>query len=867
MAVTEDDVTVVITACGRPDLLKKTIESFLEHNTYPIYEWIINEDSGIPNVNADMKATYPTFTWIDSPERRGQIQSIDTCYSRVKTPYIFHLEDDWETYRGGYIESSLEILKAHPKVSAVMCREHSVRVYEMSDIPPILKSWGGWGYWSFNPGLRRLSDYTEHFPNGYNAFVTYDSKDPLKGEFFINNFYSEKGYRMALASHPEGYLRHIGDGRHIRETIVLPGDPKIGLCMIVKNESHIIHEALECTLPLIDTFCITDTGSTDNTVELIYEFYRKKQVPGVVCHDTWRDFGSNRTAALKNCDGKMDYILVIDADDLITFPADGKRQLLDLLRKETPNNAIIQIRQSDLKYNRAQIFKANDGWLYRGVLHEYPTNDRPNNRVLNLPNTFWMESRRLGDRNKVGDKMQRDIQVLLKGIENEPDNERYVFYLAQSYRDAGDVYNALKYYKKRYVMDRWIEEKWFSAYQVGMCHKQVGNIPSFEKWMNIAYTLRPSRAEPLYHLSRVFRERGEHYKAYHYIELGRNIPESTDSLFVETYAYRGGFDYEASIVEFYINSARDAGLRSSIRYLLKQDMHMMNVLSNLHFYMKPIRSTITPLLLDVPFQPFFRPSAISFGEGECANVRFVNYKPPTDGNYATPDGRQIRTENAYMNLVTGKVIAKMQDDITIQQLISGYEDVRLFKEDGEWRFFACSGKNATTNHINMVRGDYNIEAGRMENTQIVESPTKSLWEKNWLPIPGTDQHIYHWAPFKIGRVDNGVWTCVREVSTPPLFSLFRGSAGPIKVGSAVIAMAHIAEYGNPRKYFHLFVDLDPVTYTPRRVSLPFIFRTPEIEYCLSMRFNKEKIECLVSFMDANPHRATIDPVDIEWLDL
>ena len=41
--------------------------------------------------------------------------------------------------------------------------------------------------------------------------------------------------------------------------------------MIVKNEEHIIHESLTCTLPLIDTYCIVDTGSTDNTVQKILD--------------------------------------------------------------------------------------------------------------------------------------------------------------------------------------------------------------------------------------------------------------------------------------------------------------------------------------------------------------------------------------------------------------------------------------------------------------------------------------------------------------------------------------------------------------------------------------------------------------------
>mgnify|MGYP003850169963 CR=1 FL=1 len=57
---------------------------------------------------------------------------------------------------------------------------------------------------------------------------------------------------------------------------------KIGLCMIVKDESHIIHESLEATLPFIDTFSILDTGSTDNTVQIIRDFYTKHNIPGNV---------------------------------------------------------------------------------------------------------------------------------------------------------------------------------------------------------------------------------------------------------------------------------------------------------------------------------------------------------------------------------------------------------------------------------------------------------------------------------------------------------------------------------------------------------------------------------------------------------
>ena len=45
--------------------------------------------------------------------------------------------------------------------------------------------------------------------------------------------------------------------------------PTICLNMIVKNESKIILRLLDTVLPIIDTYCICDTGSTDMTKELI----------------------------------------------------------------------------------------------------------------------------------------------------------------------------------------------------------------------------------------------------------------------------------------------------------------------------------------------------------------------------------------------------------------------------------------------------------------------------------------------------------------------------------------------------------------------------------------------------------------------
>ena len=43
-------------------------------------------------------------------KKKGQIQSIVDTYKLVKTPYIFHCEDDWVYKRGNFVEESLKFL-------------------------------------------------------------------------------------------------------------------------------------------------------------------------------------------------------------------------------------------------------------------------------------------------------------------------------------------------------------------------------------------------------------------------------------------------------------------------------------------------------------------------------------------------------------------------------------------------------------------------------------------------------------------------------------------------------------------------------------------------------------------------------------
>jgi glycosyltransferase involved in cell wall biosynthesis len=306
--------------------------------------------------------------------------------------------------------------------------------------------------------------------------------------------------------------------------------PNVRIClnMIVKDESAVIRRCLESVLPVISDWVIVDTGSTDNTKGIIRECLG--DIPGELYERPWKNFGHNRSEALALAKGKGDYLLIIDADEVLFFePGFTWPQL-------TEDAYFIQTRSGNTSYARMQLVSNRLHWQFVGVLHEYIYSPEMKaagtiNHVYNYP---YPDGARSSDPNKY----KRDALVLESALLEEPDNPRYAFYLAQSYRDAGEFDLALKNYKKRIEMGGWPEEVWFSLYQVALLGMQVGEEWTLTKERFLtAYEYRPSRAEPLYHIANYYRINDHPALAFLYASLGEKIPLPEDILFVERAVY------------------------------------------------------------------------------------------------------------------------------------------------------------------------------------------------------------------------------------------------------------------------------------------------------------------------------------------
>lgn len=227
---------------------------------------------------------------------------------------------------------------------------------------------------------------------------------------------------------------------------------RISQCMIVKNEEKNIERALLWGKDIMWEQIVVDTGSTDRTVELAESLGAK------VFHFEWiDDFAAAKNFAIDQAKG--DWIAFLDADEYMN--ADDAKKLEQLLGKieKLPYLALLT---DWLNLNEAgevfrggsqmRFFRNGRGIHYAGRIHEslekkgapWKAEDFLDGcGELRIFHTGYTDEALVS-----GDKIERNKKLILKELEERPEDYAMMGNLADVYRAMGEFDLAIEWYER-----------------------------------------------------------------------------------------------------------------------------------------------------------------------------------------------------------------------------------------------------------------------------------------------------------------------------------------------------------------------------------------------------------------------------------
>jgi tetratricopeptide (TPR) repeat protein len=666
--------------------------------------------------------------------------------------------------------------------------------------------------------------------------------------------------------------------------------PTLCLNMIVKNESRIITRLFDSVISIIDSYCICDTGSTDNTIQIIEDYFREKGKPGKVVQEPFKNFCHNRNFALQSCIGLSDYVLLVDADMILEINNFDKRLL------NTAQSFYILQGNDSFYYQNLRIIKNNGLYKYVGVTHEYI--DTPQtNTVINLSKKDLF-IRDIGDGGCKSDKYERDVKLLLDGIKDEPHNSaRYYFYLANSYHDSGKYEEAIPAYKKRIEFGGWQQEVWYSYYRIGKCYQNLNKFADALYYWLEGYDYYPNRLESIYEIIKYYRLNSKHKLCMNFYNMAKEILDKNENrdgyLFLHNDIYTHQIDYEYTIFSAY------CGVKNIDKQVItmfnksNNEAEITNLLSNMKFYKHILQKqslynadNSIDLNINEENTKFLSSSSCLIKvpdiDGYLCNIRYVNYFIEPNGCYKNCD-KHIISVNRYvefdknLNIINDKWMELPYDG----RLYIGVEDIKIY-HDKERLLFIGTGYHSN-NKIGIVSGLYDVENKKLDGNELKQNFKDTQCEKNWVFVEYNNElHvIYEWNPLKICKLENNELNIVETKSMPKLFSRVRGSTcgyiynkkigqnnnGNISIDifdTEIWFINHIVSYETPRHYYHIITVFDS-NMNLLRYSAPFKFEGEPIEYCLSIVVEDERVLINYSTWDRTTRISIYDKKYIDSL--
>ena len=377
----------------------------------------------------------------------------------------------------------------------------------------------------------------------------------------------------------------------------------LGLSMIMKNESHVILRCLKSILPIIDYWVIVDTGSTDGSQEIVKNFFKENNVPGQLIEIEWKDFSTSRNVALNALEPHVDYGMWIDCDEELIIDKNFNKETL----LSTPIDSIyIKTIYNKINYTRKNIWKTNKQFKWDGPIHEILSS--PNEQPGTVATNLHVIVRPEGSSWKNIKQKYLDHANILEKYTLVNSDPRWIFYTAQSYRDASEYEKSIEWYEKRASIDKgFLEEIYSSKYMIAKLSEAIGKDKNYctGKYQE-AHASDPIKGEAMKSLIQMYHRSNDFENAYIFslysLRYNKQNPYPKRILFLDTHLY----DYEMlelHAVSCYYTKRYEEGskiywlMRSQIDKLPKDYLTLeqqIRIDNNEQFYPKPITKISGP---------------------------------------------------------------------------------------------------------------------------------------------------------------------------------------------------------------------------------------------------------------------------------
>ena len=271
------------------------------------------------------------------------------------------------------------------------------------------------------------------------------------------------------------------------------------LCIMVKNAGPQFRDMLKDNLSIIDKWTILDTGSTDETISIIEEVLVGKK-EGKLYQEPFINFRDSRNRLIDLAGDECKYKLILD--DTYVVKGDLRAFLNDVRSDQYSTSFTLFINSDDTKYGSNRIIKSDSGLKYIHKIHEVIT-DKDNINVVIPENISYINDRRFDYMEKrTIDRKQLDLKLLYEEVDENPNDPRAYYYLAQTYNILEDYDKAFHYFMKRceFVNAGFLQERVDAAFEAArVANFKLGKPwPECEKLYLDAFKIDETRPEPLY---------------------------------------------------------------------------------------------------------------------------------------------------------------------------------------------------------------------------------------------------------------------------------------------------------------------------------------------------------------------------------